>query len=151
MSILHNDGSSHTHTRSPASKDQRILMLKCPITDLVLCREGLPSFPLSVFLFFEEVTSCAFPEQCQPVDRHMFDGTERDTEGARPQAGGQTELTKLTCHTPTHASQPELLNTVLRYTTKLNVIEWERGLLRLPSLPTTRTTPRTFSWTGNDL
>lgn len=62
VSIPHNNGSSHTHTRSPTSQNQRILMLNRPIANLLLCRKRLPSFPFRVLLFVKEVLSGACPE-----------------------------------------------------------------------------------------
>jgi hypothetical protein len=76
MPILHNDGSSHTHARSPTSQNQRILVLNRPIANLLLGRKRLPSFPFRILLFVKQVLSGAFPNVVIDVN----DGPERDTE-----------------------------------------------------------------------
>ena len=60
--VLHNDRSSQTHTGSPTSNNQRILVLKCPIANFLVCRKRRPSPPFCILLFVKQFLSGAFPE-----------------------------------------------------------------------------------------
>ena len=107
--VPHNNSSGQTQSRSPTSKNHRILMLKRPIANFVPRREGCPSFPFSDFLVFKEILSSAFPERVGVNDRHDV-MTGRNGHTGNPSSAKrsvQGRLTRSTCRIPTHAFRLE--------------------------------------------